>query len=227
MLFEFCRAFVYDASEHFMNKKILLVVVALVIVAGAGLLLTRGGGEIKISDKSATGVPADWLESVGDGLSFKYPEALGANYIGTMIWPPQAYILGAGPLLCTEGGVETGKDGKITKKEIEKTTYCVTQKNGGATGSTLTQYAYAFEKDKQIIALIFALRFSQCSSYSSVAEAPAAGATSSSPTISKKAECEAERARFNIDATIDRIAQTIKLSNIQDAPDTTVVPKGA
>lgn len=191
------------------KKKIIILVIVAAILAIGGLMLTRGGGNVGGGIGKTAAVPEDWIESVGDGLSFSYPEALDANFIGTTIWPPQGYLLGDGPLTCDTQGA--GEDGQAIQKEINGNMYCITKNTEGATGSTYTQYAYVFEKKEKIFALLFGLRFLQCANYEP----------------EKKGTCEIAQNSFSIDTIADQIAQSFKIDSIEDAPDTSVVPEGA
>ena len=81
---------------------------------------------------------------------------------------------------------------------VDNRTYCVTKVSEGAAGSIYTQYAYAFPKNSKVVILTFSLRFPQCGNYSEP----------------EKNECEGERETFDVDSIIDRIAQTLKLTQI-------------
>lgn len=190
------------------KKKILILVVAAVALAIGGFMLTRGGGAGAGIGKTPA-VPEDWVESVGDGISFFYPEGLDVNFVGTTVWPPQGYLLGNGPLTCDTQGA--GEDGQAVLKEINGNTYCITKANSSSTRSIMTQYAYTFEKKDKIVALIFGLSFPQCSNYEP----------------EKKGKCDIAQQAFSVDAVADIIAQSFKIDNLEDAPDTSVVPAGA
>jgi hypothetical protein len=136
---------------------------------------------------------------------------LGTKYVGAKLWPPQGYILGAGPVACAAAGTETGVNGVTVSKTVNGHTYCVTKKSEGTAGTIYTQYAYAFERDKQIVAVIFSLRYVNCGNYPEP----------------KKSECESERMTFNIDTIADKIAQSFVLSKIEAAPTNLVAPTGS
>lgn len=210
-------------------KKLLIWVVILGALAVGGYAYIQNGGvdgpktdnassttktpEV-VNESTANDAIKNWKVSVGDGLSFSYPADLGTSYITPKTWPPAGYLLGpsgAAPMVCTAGGTETGKTGITASRVIGGHTYCVTQKSEGAAGSTYTNYAYAFEKDKQVMALIISLRFVQCANY------PAA----------KKTLCEAERKAFNMDSIADKMAQSFKAGKIEAAPLNPVAPKGS
>jgi hypothetical protein len=130
------------------------------------------------------------------GISFDYPETLGTTYIHTVDWPPKV-SLNPGPFTCTEAGSETSRAGETKSQTIHGRTYCVTKITEGAAGSTYTQYAYAFADPDiggdQYPILTFSLRFVQCGNYDDP----------------EKTACENERAAFDINSTIDRIAQSL------------------
>jgi hypothetical protein len=138
-----------------------------------------------------------WKTSTDEkqGVSFQYPDQFATTtYIHTVDWPPQIAIL-TGPLTCTEGGSEIMQAGQTQQTIINGHEYCLTRESEGAAGSTYTQYAYAFSKNDKVVTLTFTLRSVQCANYDDP----------------QKTECENERAAFNIDNTIDRIAQSIQL----------------
>lgn len=129
------------------------------------------------------------------GTTFKYPEELPYEYISAQDWPPSAQVLG-GAFTCTEAGLPEGRAGETSQRTVDGNTYCVTEVVNGAAGSIYTQYAYAFPKDDKTVILTFTLRAVQCGNY----DEP------------EKTRCEAERQAFDIDRIVDRIAQTLVLT---------------
>jgi|GEM_PF-2521994 len=197
-----------------MNKKILLWVVGLIILAGVGLALSRYNGAPEGAPPVVSNVPKDWKVMSGDGLSFAYPAEFDVNYIVPKIWPPQGYILSAsGPLPCaaTPAG-QTVPAGQSVQKVVNGHTYCVTTVNETATTSIATQYAYVFKSDEKIVALLMSLRFTQCASVS---------------TPERKIACEEGRKHFDLDAIVDGIAQTFKVGKLEETPKTMVAPAGS
>ncbi len=190
-------------------KKLLVWIIILGALAVGGYMYTQNGGQssVDVPQINENKVPDGWIVSAGDGLAFSYPEAISASYIGMIIWPPQGYLLGAGPMSCVEAKTATGS---TSKRVVAGNTYCVTEKTEGAAGTISTQYAYAFEKNGQVAALIFSLRYRQCASYPEP----------------KKAECETERKAFSVDNLANTIAQSFKIGKIETAPSTTTIPKG-
>jgi len=144
---------------------------------------------------AATTIPG-WkaFSDAQTGVSFQYPENFSTKYISIVDWPPLASAINE-PFTCTEAGSEIGRAGITQKQTIDGREYCVTKISEGAAGSVYTQYAYAFPLNGKTEVLTFSLRFPQCANY---------------PDPQKTA-CVAERAPFDPGATIDRIAQTLKI----------------
>ncbi|MBI5530988.1 MAG: hypothetical protein HY918_05855 [Candidatus Doudnabacteria bacterium] len=125
--------------------------------------------------------------------SFQYPATLPTKYISATDWPPAVQILNQ-PFTCTQAGTSTSRAGQTVRKTVNGHDYCITQVSEGAAGSIYNQYAYAFAQNNKTVILNFTLRMVQCLNYDD----------------SQKTECEAERATFNIDDIMDRVAQTFK-----------------
>lgn len=130
----------------------------------------------------------------GRGIIFRYPENLSTKYIDLVDWPP-AITISAHPFTCTEAGSETDRAGETRRVVIGTRTYCVTKETEGAAGSIYTRYTYTASIDGKSVILTFSLRFVQCGNYPE-------------PEITA---CEQERTSFDIDATVDRIMQTVVL----------------
>lgn len=126
------------------------------------------------------------------GISFRYPEDFSTSYIHVVDWPPKIQMLGDS-FSCTEAGSEIARAGRTEMHTMNGHSYCVTKQSEGAAGSIYTQYAYAFPDGNGTAILTFTLRAVQCANYDDP----------------KKTECENERAAFNPDGTLDRIAETI------------------
>lgn len=124
-------------------------------------------------------------------ISFQYPEDLKTTYIHPVDWPPRAQILSES-IPCTEAGTEIERAGKTEKILVDTRPYCRTKISEGAAGSIYTQYAYAFEREKKTIIFTFTMRAVQCANYDDP----------------QKTACENEQGAFDIDGTLDRIAQT-------------------
>ena len=152
--------------------------------------------EAERAQASAEPSLADWLaySDPARGLSFRYPADLGTSYIRAVDWPPAAQLLDQ-PFSCTEAGVETARAGKTERAQIGARNYCVTRESEGAAGSIYTSYAYAFESRGRLVILTFTTRSVQCGNY----DEP------------RRGECERERAAFEIDPIVDRIARTLEI----------------
>lgn len=136
--------------------------------------------------KKATDTDAD--------VTFMYPEALTAKYISAADWPPDVRLLDQA-YNCVEAGSETARAGRTEKRFVDGREYCLTRATEGAAGSNYTQYSYTFLKDDQVVAMTFGLRFVRCENYEET----------------QQGECKNERAAFDIDGLVDRMAQTMTL----------------
>lgn len=129
------------------------------------------------------------------GVTFKYPENLTTTYISAVDWPPLAQVLNQ-PYGCAEAGAEIERSGRTEKRLVDDRQYCRTTLLEGAAGSSYAQYAYAFPKDDKTVILTFTLRYPQCLNYDDP----------------KKTQCLNERESFDLDAVVDRVAISLKLS---------------
>jgi hypothetical protein len=132
-----------------------------------------------------------WTVGSSGGVSFQYPQALGAQYINAFDWPPQFQKIDE-EFSCTEAGESEERAGRTDLKEINGREYCVTEIVQGAAGSIYTQYAYAFEKDGETVILNFSTQMPQCGNYPEM----------------EKVQCENERLAFDLDKIVDKIART-------------------
>lgn len=126
------------------------------------------------------------------GLTFRYPAKLPTEFISTVDWPPKIKISNQ-PFICVESGLEIAQMGKTEKRTVGGDEYCVTTKTEGAAGSVYTNYTYIVQKDGKAIVFTFTLRATQCANYSDP----------------QKTACEKERASFDIDNIVDRMAKSI------------------
>ncbi len=182
-----------------MNKKeknniaLAIGVIALVIIC---VFLFRKPPVAPPANNQISDITTGWkiFSDPVKGITFKYPENLETSYINAVDWPPKVQIQD-GSFACLEAGKETEQSGQTKLENINNKNYCVTKETEGAAGSTYTQYAYVTEIQNKLVSFTFSLRFIQCGNY----EEP------------KKTACENERKTFNIDNTIDKIAQTTAL----------------
>jgi hypothetical protein len=183
-----------------MNKNTLFVSVLLLLLAG-GLVFFISKG--KSSPQEVFQDPTFSWKTFTDpvrGISFKYPESLGTNYMEAFDWPPQA-AFSTDPFSCLEAGAETTQAGRTEKHTVGGKTYCVTTSSGGAAGSIYSQYAYAIEKNDlpaqaKVAIFIFTIRYPQCGNYEEA----------------ERQKCETERAAFDLDTVVDRMAETFQFS---------------
>jgi tryptophan-rich sensory protein len=127
------------------------------------------------------------------GFRFQYPEKLIAQYISTQEWPP-IIIVKPGVYSCSETPLEKSSLSEIiSQRLVDDRIYCVDVKHEGAAGSVYSSYAYTTLKDGQLVEVSFTLRYPNCSNYD--------------PEPSQA--CTNEREAFDLDATVDRIVQTI------------------
>lgn len=135
-----------------------------------------------------------WKEYSGDGISFQYPETLTAKYISTQEWPP-AVKIESGDFSCVETPQEKSSLMEITSQRIvDNRIYCVNVENEGAAGSVYSSYVYTTPRNGQLVSVSFVLRYLNCGNYEE----------------ERNQACTNEREVFDIDATVDRIVQTIK-----------------
>lgn len=99
-----------------------------------------------------------------------------------------------GSVECVEAGSEIDSAGITEKYAVNGNEYCVTKKTEGAAGSIYIQYAYTAQKDKKTAVFTFSVRAMQCGNYSEP----------------QRKECEDERASFDINDLMDEIIQTLR-----------------
>ena len=126
------------------------------------------------------------------GIEFKYPEKLLANYISTVDWPPIVTIT-PGSFSCVETMGTSSLPSRTLKRTVDNRVYCLEAMSEGAAGSTYTDYVYTTQKDDKIITVKFTLRYPQCDNYDDPA----------------KTNCKNERESFDLDGLIDRIVGSI------------------
>ena len=129
------------------------------------------------------------------GTTFQYPKELLAKYISVAEWPPVVKIE-TGTYLCKTTPQEVSSMSDITSERlVDDRIYCVNVKHEGAAGSVYSSYTYTTLKNGKLINISFALRYPNCSNYDE----------------EQNKACTSEREAFDIDGTVDRIAQSIKL----------------
>jgi hypothetical protein len=135
-----------------------------------------------------------WKNYNNNGISFQYPEKLITKYIFTQEWPPTVKIE-SGNFSCVETPQEKSSMLEITSQRlVDNRIYCVNVKNEGAAGSVYSSYVYTTPKEGKLVSVSFILRYPNCANYDE----------------EQSRACTSEREAFDIDATVDRIVQTIK-----------------
>jgi len=160
-------------------------------------------GVVKFGDRwLITGVSAIapeenslWKEYRGGGVSFRYPEKLTAEYISVAEWPPTIEIK-SGDFSCAETPQEVSSMMEITSQRVvDDRIYCVNVKNEGAAGSVYSSYIYTTPVRGKLVSASFVLRYPNCANYNE----------------EQNRACASEREAFDLDATVDRIVQTLNM----------------
>ena len=135
-----------------------------------------------------------WKDYKDNNISFQYPEKLIAQYIFTQEWPPTIKIE-SGNFSCVETPQEISSVFEITSQRlVDNRVYCVNVKNEGAAGSVYSSYVYTTFKNGKLISVSFILIYPNCGNYDET----------------QNQACASEREAFDLDATVDRIVQSIK-----------------
>jgi len=134
-----------------------------------------------------------WKERSENNISFQYPEKLTAEYIFTQEWPPTVKIE-SGDFSCAPTPQEKSSMLEITSQRlVDGRIYCVNVKNEGAAGSIYSSYVYTTPKKGKLVSIGFILQYANCANYDK----------------EQNQACAREREAFDLDLTVDRIAQTI------------------
>jgi hypothetical protein len=139
-----------------------------------------------------------WRDSfdVKNGVYFSYPLQLGADYASPVYWPP-VVSSAIGSFSCVETPGTASLPSRVIKRMVDQRVYCVEAMSEGAAGSVYTDYTYSTERDGRIVKVNFTLRYPQCDNYDDP----------------EKSDCRREREAFDLDATIDRIAASVRTGN--------------
>jgi len=179
-----------------MTRKTLLISFIILLVVGIGAAYWWNQSKIGQQNQNEA---ANWktFTSIEQGVTFRYPENLLTTYIHLQEWPPKVLITDSAEFSCEQGGLGIdGRPGMTIQKEINDTVYCIESVSEGAAGTFYTDYTYSFLKDNRLIKLEFTLAYPQCENYDDP----------------QKTVCEQERQIFDLDALINRIAETVQLS---------------
>ncbi|MFA6486569.1 MAG: hypothetical protein WCT40_04360 [Candidatus Magasanikbacteria bacterium] len=136
-----------------------------------------------------------WTAITNDqGITFQYPKELFAKYISVAEWPPIVKVE-IGTFSCKTTLLEVSSMSDITSERlVDDRTYCVNVKHEGAAGSVYSAYSYTIAKNDKLVNVSFTLQYPNCNNYDE----------------EQSKACTSEREAFDIDATVDRIVQTIK-----------------
>jgi hypothetical protein len=128
-----------------------------------------------------------------DGITFQYPKELSAKYISVVKWPPTVKI-DSGSFSCVETPQEKSSMLEIiSQRLVDNRIYCVNVKNEGAAGSVYSSFVYTTPKRGKLVSISFVLRYSSCANYDE----------------EQNQACVSEREAFDLDATVDRLVQTV------------------
>ena len=135
-----------------------------------------------------------------DGITFQYPKELLAKYISVAEWPPTIKVE-SGNFSCVETPQEKSSMLEITSQRlVDNRIYCVNVKNEGAAGSVYSSYIYTTPKRGKLVSVSFVLRYPNCTNYDE----------------EQSLACTSEREAFDLDATVDRIVQTVRWDSASD-----------
>ena len=198
----FCVALVGTFLLHLGKKPELLAPEELACTEEAmicpdGSAVGRAGPRCEFAPCPALAGYGDWKTYVNTSvpsLSFKYPEQLTTTYIHAVTWPPIIEVI-AEKFECKQGGSEIAAGGKTELQVINSHVYCVTKMSEGAAGSIYNTYAYTWIQSEKTIRLKVQVRATQCGNYDEKNEI----------------DCEKERADFDVNLLVDRIAQSVQL----------------
>ncbi len=182
-------------NDNMKLKNFIMILMVILIVGLAWWLMEYASSRSNAPESTSENNTSSSLLTYADiasGVTFQYPEKLETKYISVVDWPPKVQITNP-PFACTPAGLETDRAGETKKVVVNGNTYCITKVVEGAAGSMCTQYAYAFLKNGSVPIMTFTLKSVQCANY----DEPS------------KSECETERSSFNIDPTIDKIANSL------------------
>jgi len=132
-----------------------------------------------------------------DGITYRYPKELSVKYISAAEWPPTVKIE-SGNFSCIQTPQEKSSMLDISSQRIvDGRIYCISIKNEGAAGSVYSSYTYTTPRRGMLVSISFALRYPNCTNYDE----------------KQGQDCASERESFDLDTTVDRIAQTVSWSS--------------
>jgi len=129
-----------------------------------------------------------------DGITYQYPKNILAKYISVAEWPPVVKIE-TGTYSCKTTPMEVSSLADITyQRLVDDRAYCMNIKNEGVAGNVYSSYTYTTIRNDKLVSVDFTLRYINCNNYDE----------------GQSRACTNERESFDLDATVDRIVQTIK-----------------
>ncbi|NUM25052.1 MAG: hypothetical protein HUU49_00335 [Candidatus Buchananbacteria bacterium] len=157
------------------------------------------GFELEEQESSKQQADDDLWQTVIDdnqGIKFKYPKRLLAQYVFIVEWPPVVMTdASIQELNCQETAPEKSLSARIIRRQVDDRVYCVHAASEGAAGSVYTKYAYSTVWHERLVTVSFVLRYPQCTNYDEPAQT----------------ECQNERESFDLDAVVDRIVLSLEV----------------
>ena len=140
-----------------------------------------------------------WTTITNDqGVTFQYPKELLAKYVSVAEWPPVIKIE-TGTYSCEITPQEKSSMLEIIgQRLVDNRIYCVNVKNEGVAGIVYSSYVYTTPKRGKLVSVSFVLRYPSCANYDE----------------EQNQSCVNEREAFDLDATVDRIVQTVSWDSI-------------
>lgn len=159
-----------------------------------GSTVLREGAQCEFAAcPSVYGDEKDWrsAKDPNSGVSFKYPETLGTNYVTGNEWPPK-FVVSKDAYSCA---TTVASIGAVSEKEVNGRHYCVQEEKEGAAGSSYTNYHISFSKDDKTVSMSFVIQTVQCLNYEGT----------------EQSACQAAQQSFKVLELVDVIAGTVKL----------------
>jgi hypothetical protein len=156
-----------------------------------GTTVLRTGNQCEFAAcPSVYGDVSQWRARKDDnGVTFKYPETFGTNYITGNEWPPK-FVVNKDVYSC-----DTTATTSVSEQSLNGHSYCVREQSGAAAGSTYTNYHISFPKDDKTVTMSFVIQTVQCLNY----------------TGTEQSACQATQASFKILELVNAIAGTVGL----------------
>ncbi len=139
--------------------------------------------------------PATWrdLTDAQQKIVFSYPIDLGQKYISPEEWPPKLSVSQA-DFVCQATAETSSQASRVSERQINGQTYCISAESEGAAGTTYTSYIYTTQRAGRLISLAFTLRYPQCLNYDNP----------------EQTACIDERQNFDIDGLLDQMMSSVR-----------------